>query len=64
MREDHWHSITEKRVCRRCRLKVKFENKHELFFSSISELLDLTDEQNKSGVIGHGAEGTNVGESL
>ena len=47
-----------------CQLKVKFENNKKSFFSSISELVDLTDEQNNPGVLGHGAEGTNVGENL
>ena len=47
-----------------CRLKVKLENNKESFFSSISELLYLTDQENNPGVLGHGAEGTNVGESL
>ena len=40
--------------------KVKFENNKESFFSSISELLDLTDEQNNLGVLGQRAEGNNV----
>ena len=47
-----------------CQLKVKFENNKESFFSSVSELLDLTNKQNNPGVLGHGAEGTNVGENL
>ena len=46
-----------------CRLKVKFENNKESFFLSISKLLGLTDEQNNPGVLGHGAEGTNVGKN-
>ena len=46
-----------------CRLKVKFENNKELFFSS-SELLDLTDQENKPAVFGHEAEGANVSENL
>ena len=33
-----------------CRLKVKFENNKESIFSSISELLDLTDQENNPGV--------------
>ena len=36
-----------------CRLKVNFENNKESFFSSISELFHLTDEQNNAGVLGH-----------
>ena len=47
-----------------CQLKDKFENNKESFFSSVSELLDLTDKQNNPGVLGHGAEGTYVGENL
>ena len=47
-----------------CRVKVKFEINKESFFSSISELLDLIDQQNNPGVLGHGAEETNVGENL
>ena len=47
-----------------CRLKVKFENNKESFFSSINELLDLTDQENNPSVLGHGAEGTNMGENL
>ena len=46
------------------KIKVKFKNNKESFFSSISELLDLNDQENNPDVLGHGAEGTNVGESL
>ena len=47
-----------------CPLKVKFENNKESFFSSISELFDLTDQESNPNVLGHGVEGTNVGENL
>ena len=46
------------------KLKVKFENNKESFFSSISELLDLNDQENNPDVLGYGAEGTNVGRNL
>ena len=46
-----------------CRLKVKFENNKESFFSAISELLDLIDQENNPIVLRHGAERTNVGEN-
>ena len=45
-------------------LKVQFENNKESFFPSINELLDLTNQENNSGVLRNGAEGTNVGENL
>ena len=35
-----------------------------MIFSSISELLDWTDQVSNPGVLRHGAEGTNVGENL
>ena len=38
----------------------KISSKIRIIFSSISELLDLTDQQNNPVVLGHGAEGTNV----
>ena len=44
-----------------CRLKIEFEGnnaKQVIIFSS--ELLDLNDQENKAGVLGHGAEETNV----
>ena len=44
------------------KLKVKFKNNKESFFSSISELLDLNDQENNPDVLSHGAEGTNVGK--
>ena len=47
-----------------CRLKVKFENNKESFFSSVSELLDLNDQENNPDVLGYGSEGTNVGRNL
>ena len=47
-----------------CQVKIKFENNRESFFSSINELLDLTDQEINPGVLGHEAEGTNVGENL
>ena len=47
-----------------CRLKVKLENNKESFSSSMSELLDLTDQENNPGVLKHGPDGTNVGENL
>ena len=43
---------------------VKLEYKKESFFSSISELFDLTDHENNPGILQHQAEGTNVGENL
>ena len=45
-----------------CRLKIKFEINKESLFSSINELLDLTDQGSNPGVLGHEAAGTNVGE--
>ena len=47
-----------------CRLKVKSEINKEQFFSTISELLDLTNQENKPGDLGRGAGGTNVDENL
>ena len=47
-----------------CRLKVKFEKNRESFFSSIRELLDLTNEESYPSVIEHGAQGNNLDENL
>ena len=48
-----------------CQLKIKLEdNKESFFFSAISKLLDITDQENNPGVIRHGAERTNFGENV
>ena len=44
----------------KCQLKIKFKNSQPSCFSCISELLDLTDQECNHGVLGYGAEGTNL----
>ena len=34
------------------------------FFSSIGEILDLTDQENNPSVLEHEARGTNIGENV
>ena len=47
-----------------CRLKIKVENNKESFFSSTSELLEFTGQENTLGVLEHGAEGASLSENL
>ena len=56
--------LNNKPVDENCQLKIKFENNKESFFSSIGEILDLTDQENNPSVLEHEARGTNIGENV
>ena len=47
-----------------CWLKIKIENNRESFFSSISELVDLTNQENNPYILKHETEGTIVCENV